>query len=100
MKYNRMILSLHIRKYYNKTELLQKLFQILFLYSTDTYLKLIIAKKQCFKVWNNYFKTRIKDFCIVTGRNKGICIKYKVSRIVFRLLNNKGILFGIKKSNW
>jgi hypothetical protein len=45
-----MILSLHIRKYYNKTELLQKLFQILFLYSTDTYLKLIIAKKQCFKV--------------------------------------------------
>ena len=44
--------------------------------------------------------TRIKNFCIFTGRGKGIYKNFKMSRIVFRELALAGQLPGIRKASW
>ena len=98
MKFKRYKKDLKKRKLYKKTEFFQKLLKIFFLYSSETNMKLIIKKNVYFKLLKNCFKSRIKNYCIISGRSRGIYSKLRVSRIVFRRLNNKGFFFGIKKA--
>ena len=99
MKIKRFKKDLIKRQLFKKTELFQKILKFLFMYVNDNVLKLVIKKKQYYKTYNNRYKTKIKNFCVVTGRSRGIFQKLKISRIVFRLLGNKGLFFGLKKSS-
>ena len=97
MKFKRYKKDLKKRKFHKKNELFQKIFKILFLYSHDIYLKLLINKKQKLK---NSYKTKIKNYCIISGRSRSIFKKLKVSRINLKILNNNGEIFGLKKITW
>lgn len=43
---------------------------------------------------------RIKNFCVLSGRSKGIYKYFRISRIKFRELALTGLLPGIIKSSW
>ena len=50
-----------------------------------------------FKI-NQYFNTsKLKKYCIVTGRLRFVISKYKFSRIVFRELASRGHITGVFK---
>ena len=100
MKYKKLISNCKQRHLFNITEIKQKIFKLLFLYTIDNYFKLIITKQFYFKLIKNNFKSRIKNYCIISGRSRSINCKYKVSRINFRSLINEGVLFGLKKGTW
>lgn len=88
------------RQFYRKTELFQKTLKFLFLNVDSNVLKLIVQKNQYHKIYDNYYKTKIKNFCVISGRSRGIFQKLKISRIIFRLLGNKGLFFGLQKASW
>jgi small subunit ribosomal protein S14 len=46
------------------------------------------------------FISRIQRPCIVTGRNKSVLRRYRVSRIEIRRLLSKGSVPGLRKSSW
>jgi small subunit ribosomal protein S14 len=46
------------------------------------------------------FVSRIQRPCIVTGRNKSVLRRYRVSRIEIRRLLSKGSVPGLRKSSW
>ncbi|MMZ44345.1 Alternate 30S ribosomal protein S14 [compost metagenome] len=52
------------------------------------------------KLPRNASPTRLKNRCELTGRPRGYLRKFKVSRIVFRELANKGQIPGVTKSSW
>ena len=43
---------------------------------------------------------QIKNRCILTGRPKGICSDFKLSRIKTRELALNGLINGLKKISW
>jgi small subunit ribosomal protein S14 len=52
------------------------------------------------KLPRNSSRIRIKNRCILTGRNHSILREFKLSRIKLRELASQGLLMGIKKSSW
>lgn len=44
--------------------------------------------------------SRLTYRCEITGRPRGVLRKFKMSRILFRELANKGQIPGVKKSSW
>jgi ribosomal protein S14 len=97
MKHKRYLKNIKQRKLYNKTELFQKVLKILFFYLKNKKLQLVIQKIVFFKISKCFFKTAIRNFCIVTGRPRGLLRKYKVSRIMFKSLGETGLFFGLRK---
>jgi small subunit ribosomal protein S14 len=47
----------------------------------------------------NYF-VRIRNFCIITGRGRGILHSFKISRHCFKKYASNGFIEGISKSSW
>lgn len=45
-------------------------------------------------------KTRVANRCEITGRKRAYYRKFKVSRIMLRLLASEGLLPGVKKASW
>jgi len=99
MKLKRKNKDIQIRNCYKDTELFQKVLKSLFLYNNDRSLQLIIHKYSIFKLSNETYKTRIKNYCIITGRSRGILRKFRISRILFKYLGFKGIFFGLRKAS-
>ncbi|XP_047085938.1 succinate dehydrogenase [ubiquinone] iron-sulfur subunit 1, mitochondrial isoform X1 [Lolium rigidum] len=52
------------------------------------------------KLPRNSNMTRLRNRCIFTGRSRGVYKKFRMSRIVFRTLANKGEINGVKKASW
>ncbi|CAN8287550.1 unnamed protein product [Cochlearia groenlandica] len=52
------------------------------------------------KLPRNSAFTRIRNRCVFTGRSRSVTELFRMSRICFRGLANKGALLGIKKSSW
>ncbi|KAM6584263.1 hypothetical protein CsatB_011265 [Cannabis sativa] len=52
------------------------------------------------KLPRNSSFTRIRNRCVFTGRARGVYAAFRMSRLVFRDLANKGMLNGIKKASW
>lgn len=46
------------------------------------------------------FVPRIHNFCVASGRSRGIIRDFKVSRMVFKRLASSGKLLGVRKSSW
>lgn len=49
-----------------------------------------------FSINTKFFKTKIINRCVISGRQSGILSKFKLSRIVFAKYSYSGKLFGIK----
>jgi len=54
------------------------------------------ASTLMFAVGYNVSITKIVNRCVITGRQKGILTKFKLSRLIFLKMCNSGKLFGIK----
>ena len=52
------------------------------------------------KMPRNSSRVRIKNRCILTGRNHSVLRMFKLSRIKFRELASQGLLMGVSKSSW
>ena len=48
----------------------------------------------------NSAQVRVRNRCELTGRARGNYRKFKISRIAFRELANRGMIPGVKKSSW
>lgn len=52
------------------------------------------------KLPRNSAFARIRNRCVFTGRSRSVTELFRMSRICFRGLANKGALMGIQKSSW
>ena len=48
----------------------------------------------------NSSSVRIKNYCVVSGRSKGVYKYFRLSRIKFRELALNGLLPGVIKASW
>jgi ribosomal protein S14 len=100
MKQRRLLKDNKKRILYKKTEIFQKILKTLTLYTIrKSPLNHIIHKLFFIKLIKDNFKNRIKNYCIITGRSRGIFRKFRVSRISFRKLGSDGLFFGLKKAS-
>jgi small subunit ribosomal protein S14 len=84
------------RNSFKQVEIKQILASILI--RTNNSLSKIISSSR--KAGTKFSLTRIKNFCVLTGRSSGICTYFKISRIKLRNLALDGLLNGIKKASW
>jgi small subunit ribosomal protein S14 len=97
MKYKRKKKDFKARELIKNTEISQKFMKFLFIYIKPREFKILL--NFIFNL-NRSYKTKIKNFCVISGRSRSIVRKFKVSRIVFRILGSSGIFFGLKKASW
>ena len=45
-------------------------------------------------------KTRIKNFCLISGRSRSTYRNYKISRLEMKKLIENGVLPGFSKGSW
>lgn len=62
--------------------------------------EIFAARQQLALLPRNCAPTRVCRRCEMTGRKRGYCRKFKVSRIVLRELASAGQLPGMKKASW
>jgi ribosomal protein S14 len=86
------------RMTYAKTELLQRVLRVVYNYNENLTVRFILTK--IITIWfSSYsYSVLVRNFCILSGRSRGIYKKYKLSRIFFRSLISVGLFFGLKKS--
>jgi ribosomal protein S14 len=99
MKYRRRIKDINKRELYIKTEIVQRAIKTLCFSFNTNILHFAALNNDLISNQYNYFKTHIKNFCIISGRSRGIHKKFKVSRIALRELSSKGYFFGLKKAS-
>lgn len=99
MKHRRYTSDIKKRQVFKKLELYSFVFKYLFSYVKINLLKLILNKVIIFKKLRCQYKTQIKNYCVISGRSRGVYSKFKVSRIIFRFLSAEGLFFGLKKSS-
>lgn len=100
MKQRRFLKDNKKRWLYKKTEVFQKILKVLSLYKMgELLLNLVVKKFYLLSLIKNNFKVQIKNYCITTGRSRGVFRKLRVSRISFRKLGAEGLFFGLKKSS-
>lgn len=100
MKHRRYLKDNHKRLLYKKTEVLQKVLKALNLYETSKFsYSLTLRKLFCSMLVKDILKSQVKNYCIITGRSRGIFRKVRVSRISFRKLGAEGLFFGLKKAS-
>jgi len=98
MKFKRSFKDINKRKTYKNVEIVQRIFKTILFAFNNNHLKLLLRKNYSnFKL--EYFKSRIKNFCIISGRARSVIRKFKVSRIILRELSTKGCFFGLKKAS-
>jgi ribosomal protein S14 len=84
------------RNEYKTVEIFQRVIKVLTLYNNEFLIK-ILVKKGVFKL--SEFRTKIKNYCVISGRSKSIYRKFKISRIMLRTLGSKGLFFGLQKAS-
>jgi len=99
MKYYRLKQDKLLRKKYRKSEVFNKIFQLLYMANTSIFIKFILQKFYKLSSLSFKAKSRIKNYCIISGRSRGIIRKYKFSRISFKLTGIPDLFFGIKKAS-
>ena len=78
---------------------MQRVLKVLYLFNKEGFLKVVIRKKLFCGVPRNAYKSRIKNFCVVSGRSRITYNKFRVSRILLRSLGSSGFMFGLKKAS-
>ena len=52
------------------------------------------------KLPKNSSQVRLRNRCQFTGRSRGFLRKFKLSRLCFREMANKGLIPGVFKASW
>jgi len=99
MKIKKLNCDIKKRKVFKKTELFQRVLKVLFLYTNHVQLMHSVRFILFNKMRVDAFRTRVHNYCVVTGRARGVYRDVKVSRIVFRNLAAEGLFFGLKKAS-
>ncbi|QHL89536.1 30S ribosomal protein S14 [Sphingomonas changnyeongensis] len=60
----------------------------------------LIARLKMAELPRNANPTRIRNRCEVTGRPRAYYRKFRLARVMFRELANKGLIPGVTKSSW
>jgi len=60
----------------------------------------LAAQLQLNKMPRNSSPVRLRNRCQLTGRARGYLRKFKLSRLCFREMANKGLIPGIIKASW
>ena len=95
MKCRRYFRDINKRKLFKNTELIQRVNKVLYFSLKTNILKIILLEN-----YSYYFsQVQIKNFCVVSGRSRGVHRKFKISRILLRELSGKGYFFGLKKAS-
>lgn len=103
MKLKRFYKDIKKRNMFSLFEIVHNLFLVLkrWLFLKKKYLFIyILLQKANYFFKKNTFKCRIKNFCIISGRSKGVFRNFRVSRIMLRFFANSGNFFGLKKLSW
>lgn len=90
----------HRRVLAAKYELRRKLYKA---FCKDPALSTEMREKNRYKLSKlprNSSFARVRNRCVMTGRPRGVYQLFRMSRIVFRDLANKGSLKGVKKASW
>lgn len=88
------------RVLYKKMEIYQKIVKLIYIYQDSMLFKLLMYLFFQKKIFREMCKVRIKNYCIITGRSRGVYKKLKISRLQIRLLGASGLFFGLKKNSW
>ncbi|KAK9929633.1 hypothetical protein M0R45_026726 [Rubus argutus] len=99
-KENANIRDNHRRQLAEKFELRRNLYKAL---CKDTSLPGELREENRYKLSKlprNSSFTRIRNRCIFSGRGRAVYETFRMSRIVFRALANKGMINGVKKASW
>ena len=59
-----------------------------------------LAKMTLNQLPRNSSPVRLCSRCQLTGRSRGVLKKFKLSRLCFREMANKGLIPGIVKASW
>ena len=62
-------------------------------------IQIYLYKKLKYKVCITSFKTRIRNFCVLSKRSRSVSRNFKVSRICLKNLGNE-LFFGLRKASW
>jgi small subunit ribosomal protein S14 len=60
----------------------------------------LMARLKMAELPRNGNPTRIRNRCELTGRSRAYYRKFRLSRIMLRELDNKGLIPGVTKSSW
>lgn len=92
------ILDEQKRKEFAKHELLRRCHQSI---SKNQFLKIRyrVASSYYLRV-NKHYTSRLRNYCIITGRSGGIVRQYKMSRMCFKKYADAGLLAGVYKGSW
>ena len=95
-RYNNNILY---RKTFKNNEVKHLMFKGILFYLFNSHSSVIINNRCFYACKSLVFKSRIKNFCIFSGRFRSINRVFRVSRITLRLLGAEGLFFGLKKAS-
>jgi len=60
----------------------------------------LIARLKMAEIPRNGNPTRVRNRCEITGRPRAYYRKFRIARVMFRDLANKGLIPGVTKSSW
>lgn len=70
----------------------------------DNYLDKVISLKYLFRHSEKAFKnssiTKIKNKCLISGRNRSVLKKFRLSRMFLKNLGVSGYINGLRKASW
>jgi ribosomal protein S14 len=70
----------------------------------DYYLDKVVNLKYLLVHSNKHFKnssiTKIKNKCLISGRNRSVLKKFRLSRMFFKNLGVSGYINGLRKASW
>lgn len=88
------------RNLYKKLEIIQKVLKTVKYYcKKNAFISLNLNRVYLHTIHKNSFKTRIKNYCILSGRARSVYKKVRISRIFLRKLGAEGFFFGLKKAS-
>jgi len=63
-------------------------------------LRNVLTNKWTYEKQFNSYRTRIKNYCVLTGRSRSYIRFFRLSRVKMRELASRGNLFGVSKASW
>ena len=60
----------------------------------------LLARLRMAELPRNANPTRVRNRCELTGRPRAVYRKFRLGRVMFRDLANKGLIPGVTKSSW
>ena len=95
MKYLRLINDKSKRLFFKKEELKKN---VIFLLNKKYHNYLFFGWKEIESKFSS--RVKIKNYCVLSGRARGVFKDFKLSRILLRKMGAKGFLSGLRKKSW